>query len=70
MKPGTVLILRLAGLLIEVVCLALLFTPGVRGRTIAGRPVEWALYAGILAGFLIWSTSRILVQRSARTPPD
>jgi hypothetical protein len=68
MRSGTVLVLRLVGPLIQVLCLALLFWPGSRGLTVGGLPFENLLYGGFALGFLIAIMGVILSRFEQREP--
>jgi hypothetical protein len=63
MQPGTALVFRLSGLLIEFVCAALFVTTRGKGIKVAGQPVEYLLLAGFVVGFAIWLASMTLVRR-------
>jgi hypothetical protein len=72
MKPSTGALLRLLGPLIEVICLVLLLRyPGDR-VLVAGYPLRYLLYGGILAGLFMVIAGITLVKRPqrARRPPD
>jgi len=59
-NPSIGTVLRLAGPLIEVVCLALLFASRGRGWSVAGVPADRLLYAGFAVGFLMVAAGLIL----------
>ena len=61
----TGLALRLLGPLIEVACLILLQRWGGQGRTVAGLPVEYVLFAGLAVGFAMVVLGLTLFRRRA-----
>lgn len=67
MRPETGLALRMAGPLIEVICLILLFRPD-RPRTVLGLPTDPLLYAGLLLGFTMVVLGLTMVRRDRRRP--
>jgi len=70
MNPRTALVLRLLGPLIEIACLVLLNRFGARGASIAGRPVEYLLWAGLAVGFAMVVLGLTLGRPASRRPRD
>jgi hypothetical protein len=68
MRSGSALLLRLAGPLIQVVCLILLFSPGSQGWSVGGVAAQKLFYAGFGVGFLIWAVGLILYRPEHRRP--
>ncbi len=70
MNARTGMILRLVGPLIEVGCLIVLLQVRDRGRSVAGVPVEYPLYAGLALGFALVVAGLTLVRPAPRRPRD
>ncbi len=70
MNPRVGAIFRLAGPLVEIVCLVLLRQVGGLGRTVSGVPVESLLYAGLAAGFVLWGVGFASSMTTRRRPRD
>ncbi len=70
MNPRTGLILRLLGPAIEIACLLALNRAGGRGRSLAGVPVEYPIYAGLALGFGMVLLGLGLARRSDGRPGE
>ena len=70
MSSSAGLTLRLVGPLIEVFCLIGLQKWGGQGRTVAGLPVEYGLYAGLALGFALVVVGLTWFRRAAVAPRD
>jgi hypothetical protein len=64
------LTLRLLGPLIEIVCVIGLLKVRGQGRSIAGIPVEYPLYAGLAVGFTLVLVGLALTRTTPRPPRD
>ena len=71
MSPATGALLRMGGMLIELICASLFVATRGHGRTIAGLPLESLLFAGFGVGLATWLAGVTLVRRPgpARRPP-
>jgi hypothetical protein len=70
MTSTNALILRLLGPLIEIVCVIILLKIRGQGRSIAGIPVEYPLYAGLAVGFTLVLVGLAFTRISPRPPRD
>jgi hypothetical protein len=70
MTARTALTLRLLGPLIEVVCLILWLRVRDQGRTLAGIPVEYPIYAGLAVGFTLVLIGLAFSRPHSRPPRD
>jgi len=66
MKPIAGLILRRAGLLIELACLMAFVAVRDRRWAAAGVNLKQALIAGVVLGFILWVAGMAALRRSAR----
>jgi hypothetical protein len=71
MSPRAGMLLRLGGMLIELICASLFMASRGRGRTVAGLPVEYLLFAAFAVGLVMWLAGVTLTRRAwpARRPP-
>lgn len=65
-RQGIATAFRLAGPLVEVACIATLFSVRGRGVRVLGFPAESLLYAGIGLGFGLVVLGVVLSRRAAR----
>ncbi|MFO0957618.1 MAG: hypothetical protein U0800_09165 [Isosphaeraceae bacterium] len=62
-------LLRLAGPLLQLLCLTLILRPGTAAMSIAGQPVRSLLYLGFVLGFVLVIAGLILTMSKRKPSP-
>ena len=66
MKPQTGILLRMVGILIEIVCASIFARNRGEGRSVAGDPLETLLMIGVGVGLMMVVAGLTMVRRTTR----